>query len=111
MTLATVWFFVWGLLWAIYFMTDGFDLGVGALLPFLAKDETQRRTMYNATGPLWDGNEVWLITAGGVGPFHAYLGPPAAIRRSGRPDIQLLVRRLHVEDRIIRCQPLEDRHR
>ena len=66
MTLATVWFFVWGLLWAIYFMTDGFDLGVGALLPFLAKDETQRRTMYNATGPLWDGNEVWLITAGGV---------------------------------------------
>jgi len=66
MTLATVWFFLWGLLWAIYFMTDGFDLGVGALLPFLAKDETQRRTMYNATGPLRDGNEVWLITAGGV---------------------------------------------
>jgi cytochrome bd ubiquinol oxidase subunit II len=66
MTLPTVWFFVWGLLWAIYFMTDGFDLGVGALLPFLAKDETEKRTMYNATGPLWDGNEVWLITAGGV---------------------------------------------
>ena len=66
MTLATVWFFLWGLLWAIYFMTDGFDLGVGVLLPFLARDETQRRTMYNATGPLWDGNEVWLITAGGV---------------------------------------------
>jgi cytochrome bd ubiquinol oxidase subunit II len=66
MTLATVWFFIWGLLWAIYFMTDGFDLGVGALLPFLARDEAERRTMYNATGPLWDGNEVWLVTAGGV---------------------------------------------
>ena len=38
------------------------------MLPFLAKDETERRTMYNATGPLWDGNEVWLITAGGVKP-------------------------------------------
>lgn len=66
MTLPIVWFFIWGLLWAIYFMTDGFDLGVGTLLPFLARDEAERRTMYNATGPLWDGNEVWLITAGGV---------------------------------------------
>ncbi len=66
MTLATLWFFIWGLLWAIYFMTDGFDLGVGTLLPFLARDENERRIMYNATGPLWDGNEVWLITAGGV---------------------------------------------
>jgi cytochrome d ubiquinol oxidase subunit II len=66
MTLAIVWFFIWGLIWAIYFMTDGFDLGVGMLLPFLGRDEAERRTMYNATGPLWDGNEVWLITAGGV---------------------------------------------
>jgi cytochrome d ubiquinol oxidase subunit II len=66
MVLESVWFFLWGLLWAIYFMTDGFDLGVGILLPFLGKDETRRRIMYNATGPLWDGNEVWLLTAGGV---------------------------------------------
>ena len=66
MELATVWFFLWGLLWAIYLMTDGFDLGIGALLPFLARDETDTRVLYNATGPLWDGNEVWLITAGGV---------------------------------------------
>lgn len=66
MTLATLWFFIWGLLWAIYFVTDGFDLGVGSLLPWLGKDEKSIRTMYNATGPLWDGNEVWLITAGGV---------------------------------------------
>jgi len=66
MTLATIWFFLWALLWAVYFMTDGFDLGVGTLLPFLAKDETEKRIMYNATGPVWDGNEVWLIAAGGV---------------------------------------------
>ncbi len=66
MELATIWFFIWGLLWAVYFMTDGFDLGIGAMLPFLARDETDRRIMLNATGPLWDGNEVWLIAAGGV---------------------------------------------
>lgn len=66
MFLEGLWFYFWGLLWAIYFVTDGFDLGVGMLLPVLGKDETSKRTLYNATGPLWDGNEVWLITAGGV---------------------------------------------
>jgi cytochrome bd ubiquinol oxidase subunit II len=66
MVLETTWFFLWGLLWAVYFMTDGFDLGVGALLPFLGKTETDKRIMVNAVGPLWDGNEVWLLTAGGV---------------------------------------------
>lgn len=66
MELAVLWFFIWGLLWAAYFITDGFDLGAGTLLPFLAKDETEKRMIYNSTGPLWDGNEVWLITAGGV---------------------------------------------
>lgn len=66
MFLQGLWFYLWGLLWAIYFITDGFDLGVGMLLPFLGKDEQSKRTLYNSTGPLWDGNEVWLITAGGV---------------------------------------------
>ncbi|TWI70700.1 cytochrome bd-I ubiquinol oxidase subunit 2 apoprotein [Desulfobotulus alkaliphilus] len=66
MELQVIWFFLWGLLWAAYFMTDGFDLGVGALYPFLGRDETDKRKMINAIGPLWDGNEVWLITAGGV---------------------------------------------
>ena len=54
------------LLWAVYFMTDGFDLGIGTLLPFLGKREEDRRVMVTAIGPLWDGNEVWLLTAGGV---------------------------------------------
>ncbi len=66
MILQTTWFFLWGLLWAIFFMTDGFDFGVGTLYPFLGKTDTDRRMMINSVGPLWDGNEVWLITAGGV---------------------------------------------
>jgi cytochrome d ubiquinol oxidase subunit II len=66
MALQLIWFVLWGLLWAIYFMTDGFDLGIGALYPFLGKSETDRRVMINSMGPLWDGNEVWLVTAGGV---------------------------------------------
>lgn len=64
--LETIWFVLWGLLWAVYFMLDGFDLGLGTLMPFLAKNDTERRVVYNAMGPFWDGNEVWLITAGGV---------------------------------------------
>jgi cytochrome d ubiquinol oxidase subunit II len=66
MLLQTIWFFLWGLLWAIFFMTDGFDFGIGSLLPVLGKTEEDKRLMINAMGPLWDGNEVWLITAGGV---------------------------------------------
>jgi cytochrome d ubiquinol oxidase subunit II len=66
MMLPIIWFVLWGVLWAVYFMLDGFDLGLGTLLPFLAKDETDRRVIHRAMGPFWDGNEVWLITAGGV---------------------------------------------
>jgi len=64
--LETIWFVLWALLWAVYFVLDGFDLGLGSLLPFLGKNEAERRIMYNAAGPFWDGNEVWLISAGGV---------------------------------------------
>jgi cytochrome d ubiquinol oxidase subunit II len=64
--LATIWFILWGVLWAVYFMLDGFDLGLGTLMPFLAKSGSDRRVIYRAMGPFWDGNEVWLITAGGV---------------------------------------------
>ncbi len=66
MELQIIWFFLWGLLWAIFFMTDGFDFGVGTLLPFLGKNEDDKKVMFTSVGPLWDGNEVWLITAGGV---------------------------------------------
>ena len=66
MMLQTIWFLLWGILWAVYFMLDGFDLGLGTLMPFVAKTDTERRLVYRVMGPFWDGNEVWLITAGGV---------------------------------------------
>lgn len=66
MILESVWFFLWGLLWAIYFMTDGFVLGIGSLLPFLGNTDEDRKIMVNAQGPLWDGNQVWLLAAGVV---------------------------------------------
>lgn len=62
----SIWFALWGILWAVYFMLDGFDLGLGTLLPVLGKTEEDRKTILNAMGPFWNGNEVWLIAAGGV---------------------------------------------
>ncbi|HTY25259.1 MAG TPA: cytochrome d ubiquinol oxidase subunit II [Desulfomonilaceae bacterium] len=64
--LETIWFLLWGVLWAVYFMLDGFDLGLGTLAPFIARSDVDKRVAYNSMGPFWDGNEVWLITAGGV---------------------------------------------
>lgn len=61
-----LWFILWGILWAAYFMTDGFDLGVGILHSFIGKTDGDRRTLINTIGPVWDGNEVWLVTAGGA---------------------------------------------
>jgi len=66
MDLNTLWFVLIAVLFIGYFVLDGFDLGVGILLPFLGKNDTERRMMINAIGPHWDGNEVWLITAGGA---------------------------------------------
>ncbi|CAD7839388.1 MAG: Cytochrome d ubiquinol oxidase subunit II (EC 1.10.3.-) [Olavius algarvensis Delta 4 endosymbiont] len=66
MELQTTWFFLWGLIWALFFVTGGYDLGIGSLYPFLGKTELDKRMMINAKGPLWDGNQVWLLTAGGV---------------------------------------------
>ena len=62
----TIWFLLWGILWIVYFILDGFDLGLGTLMPFIAKNEEEKRIIYNAIGPFWDGNEVWLISAGGI---------------------------------------------
>jgi len=66
MNLATFWFILIAILWSGYFVLEGFDFGVGILLPILGKDDAQRRTMINTIGPVWDGNEVWLLTAGGA---------------------------------------------
>jgi cytochrome d ubiquinol oxidase subunit II len=64
--LGTIWFLLWGVLWAMFFMLDGYDLGLGTVMPALAKTDQERKQVYRAMGPFWDGNEVWLITAGGV---------------------------------------------
>ncbi len=66
MALQTLWFVLWGILWAVYFMLDGFDFGACMLRNFLARDELDRKVALAAIGPVWDGNEVWLITAGGA---------------------------------------------
>ncbi|WP_436493102.1 cytochrome d ubiquinol oxidase subunit II [Actinokineospora sp. HUAS TT18] len=66
MDLAVVWFCVIALLWLGYLFLEGFDFGVGMLLPVLAEDDTERRVMINTIGPVWDGNEVWVIVAIGA---------------------------------------------
>ncbi len=66
MDLNTLWFILITVLFTGFFFLEGFDYGVGILLPFLAKDDADRRVMINTIGPVWDGNEVWLLTAGGA---------------------------------------------
>ena len=64
--LETLWFVLIAVLWIGFFFLEGFDFGVGILLPFIGEDDTDRRVMINTIGPTWDGNEVWLLTAGGA---------------------------------------------
>ena len=66
MELTTVWFMVIAFLWIGYFVLEGFDFGVGILLRVLGRDEPERRAVVTTIGPVWDGNEVWLITAGAM---------------------------------------------
>ena len=64
MDLAVLWFWIVAFLFVGYFVLDGFDFGVGMSLPFLAKDDTDRRVLINTIGPVWDLNETWVIVAG-----------------------------------------------
>ena len=66
MSLADLWFVLFVAIIAGYLILDGFDLGVGMLHPFMAKDDRERRIVLNSIGPVWDGNEVWLVVGGGV---------------------------------------------
>jgi cytochrome d ubiquinol oxidase subunit II len=66
MSLQILWFCLIAVLWAGYFLLEGFDFGVGMLLPFLPRDEGERGAMFRSIGPVWDGNEVWLVVAGGA---------------------------------------------
>ena len=62
----TIWFMIVALMVSIYVLLDGFDIGAGAVHLLLAKNDVERRTILRAIGPVWDGNEVWLIAAGGT---------------------------------------------
>ena len=64
--LGTVWFIIIAVLWIGYLVLEGFDFGVGMLMSFLPKNEKEKRVLVNTIGPVWDGNEVWLLTAGGA---------------------------------------------
>jgi cytochrome d ubiquinol oxidase subunit II len=66
MALTDVWFLLIAVLWTGYFVLEGFDFGVGMLLPLVGRTETDRRVAINTIGPVWDGNEVWLLVAGGA---------------------------------------------
>jgi len=101
--LETIWFILWGVLWAVYFMLDGFDLGLGSLMPILAKNDTERKIIYSSLGPFWDGNEVWLITAGGV-TFAAFPTTYAVLFSSLYSALMLILFAL-----IIRAIPFEFR--
>ncbi|MDE1996434.1 MAG: cytochrome d ubiquinol oxidase subunit II [Rhizobiaceae bacterium] len=65
-TLRVIWWLLLGVLLIGFAVTDGFDLGIGTLLPFVARTDTERRIAINAIGPTWEGNQVWLILAGGA---------------------------------------------
>src|SRR5437667_9180238 len=65
-TLKVIWWCFVGVLLIGFALTDGFDFGVGTLLPFLGKSDLERRVIINSIGPTWEGNQTWLITAGGA---------------------------------------------
>ena len=66
MNLQILWFVIVAFFWGGYFLLEGFDFGVGMLLPFLPKDESERGVLFRSIGPVWDGNEVWLVMVGGA---------------------------------------------
>jgi cytochrome bd ubiquinol oxidase subunit II len=66
MDLRLLWFVLIAVLFTGFFVLEGFDYGIGILLPFLGKNDSERRMIFNSIGPFWDGNEVWLITTGGA---------------------------------------------
>jgi cytochrome d ubiquinol oxidase subunit II len=66
MDLEIFWFILIAVLWSGYFLLEGFDFGVGMLLPFVPRNESERGAMFESIGPVWDGNEVWLVVAAGA---------------------------------------------
>ena len=90
MDLQILWFILIGVLLTGFFFLEGFDYGVGILLPFLGKNDTERRMILNSIGPFWDGNEVWLIAAGGA-MFAAFPGWYATLLSGFYPEVFLIL--------------------
>ncbi|MGL5551480.1 MAG: cytochrome d ubiquinol oxidase subunit II, partial [Plesiomonas shigelloides] len=65
-TLRLIWWLIIGVILIGFAVSDGFDMGVGTLLPFIAANDTEKRILLNSVGPHWEGNQVWLILAGGA---------------------------------------------
>jgi cytochrome bd ubiquinol oxidase subunit II len=105
MTLANIWFFLVAFLLTGYVILDGFDLGVGVLYPFVARTEDEKRVARASIGPIWDGNEVWLIT--GAGAVFAAFPMVYAMTFSGFYLAIMLV----LFGLILRAVSLEFRHR
>lgn len=103
--LGILWFILIGVLICGYFVLDGMDLGVGVLYPFLGKDEKTKGMLMRSVGPIWDGNEVWLLTAGGA--LFAAFAPAYATSFSGFYLAIMLV----LFGLILRAIGLEFRHR
>ena len=95
MTLENIWFFLVAFLLTGYVILDGFDLGAGVLYPFIARNEDEKRVVRASIGPVWDGNEVWLVTGAGA-VFAAF---PHGLRH----DVQRLLPRHHA--RALRPDP------
>jgi cytochrome bd ubiquinol oxidase subunit II len=105
MTLANIWFFLVAVLLTVYVILDGFDLGAGVLYPFIAKGEDEKSVIRASIGPVWDGNEVWLLT--GAGAIFAAFPMVYAMTFSGFYLAIMLV----LFGLILRAVSLEFRHR
>jgi cytochrome d ubiquinol oxidase subunit II len=79
--MGTLWFWIVAAMLTAYVVLDGFDIGVGIVFPFVARTEEERQDAIRAIGPVWDGNEVWLLAAGGT-LFFAF---PVAVATSPSP--------------------------
>jgi cytochrome d ubiquinol oxidase subunit II len=105
MTLANIWFVLVAVLLTVYVILDGFDLGAGVLYPFVAKGDDEKSVIRAAIGPVWDGNEVWLLT--GAGAIFAAFPMVYAMTFSGFYLAIMLV----LFGLILRAVSLEFRHR
>ena len=76
MDLETFWFCLIVVVWAMYFLLEGFDFGVGMLLPFVPRSDEERTTALRTIGPVWDGNEVWLVVDVVLMRRYARVDPP-----------------------------------